>query len=69
MLDGNKLKESRTKRQPTETDLASMVGVTRSYVAMLESGARRSASLQVVAPLADAFGVSIMSLIAKGNRP
>ena len=57
-----KLKALREKRRLTQAALAEMVGVTREYIARLETG-KHDPPLSRVEQLAKALGVSIRALV------
>ena len=59
------LKTLREGKGFSQDHLAKKAGVTREYLTMLESGARRNPSLAVLQRLAKALGVSVGELLEK----
>jgi transcriptional regulator with XRE-family HTH domain len=59
---GPRLKRIRTQRGATLTSLAAATGISKSTLSRLESGQRRP-SLELLLPLADAYGVPIDDLV------
>ena len=59
---GERIRTMRASRNLTQADLASALNVSRSAVAMWESGDREP-SLEMIEGLADTFNVSISSLV------
>lgn len=57
------LKRLREAKGLTQTQLARRAKVTRPYVTMLESGAKKAPSLETLRRLARALGVSVSALI------
>ena len=60
---GYRVKTLREHRALTQRDLARKARVTQPYVALLESGARKSPSLPVLQRLAKALGVRVTALL------
>ena len=54
----------RARRGLSQQALASRVGVSGAYVAMLETGKRRNPSLMLLQRLAKALGVPITALLS-----
>ena len=67
MMLSHVLKTLREAKGLTQEELAKRTGVTREYLTMLESGARRNPSLAVLQRLAKALGVSVAELLEKGR--
>ena len=67
MLNNLTLRKLRIAKGFTQADIAAKTGVTREYIAELESGVRRNPRLTTLTRLADAFGVGIDALVAKGR--
>ena len=59
---GPRLRELRTRRDRTLTELAETTGISVSTLSRLESGARRP-TLELLLPLAQAYGVSLDELV------
>ena len=57
------LKDLRAKRDLTQQDLAKRAKVTRSYIALLESGRKRNPSVAIARKLAKALGVPVGELL------
>lgn len=57
------LKKLRQQKGLTQEEVAKRVGVTKPYIAMLESGARKNPSLDVLKRLAKALKVEISDLL------
>ncbi len=57
------LKKLRQQKGLTQEEVANRVGVTKPYIAMLESGARKNPSLDVLKRLAKALKVEITELL------
>jgi transcriptional regulator with XRE-family HTH domain len=60
---GAVLRQFREANGLTQEQLAKKAKVTRSYVAMLETGERKSPNLGVLQRLAKALGVSVRELL------
>jgi transcriptional regulator with XRE-family HTH domain len=60
---GMRLKRLRTQRQLNQADLAKKVGVTQAYIAMLERGAFKNPTLDVLQKLAKALKVTVAELV------
>ncbi len=61
---GKMLKRIRETKGMTQAALAEKAGVTREYVTMLESGAKKNPSLDLLKRLAKALGVSVTELLS-----
>lgn len=59
---GKRIKELRVSQQKTQEAFAEMIHISTSYLALLEQG-KRTASLDVVAPLAKKCQVSVDYLL------
>jgi transcriptional regulator with XRE-family HTH domain len=59
----NVIKTLRTDRGLTQEQVAQKVGVTKNYITMLETGARKTPSLRVLKRLAKALGVPVTELL------
>ena len=57
------LKEMRLEKGMTQIDLAKRAKVTRSYVALLETGEKQNPSLTILKRLATALGVPVSDLL------
>jgi transcriptional regulator with XRE-family HTH domain len=57
------VKRLRETRGLTQADLAKRAKVTRPYITMLESGARKAPSLPMLKRLARALGVPVTELL------
>jgi transcriptional regulator with XRE-family HTH domain len=57
------IKELRTERGLTQEQVAQKAGVTKNYITMLETGARKTPSLPVLKRLAKALGVPVTELL------
>jgi transcriptional regulator with XRE-family HTH domain len=60
---GKMLKQRREEKHLTQAQLAHKVGVSQTYIAKLESGARTSPSLPKLRKLAKALGVPAGELL------
>ena len=60
---GKMLRELREAKGLSQTDLAKKVRVAQSYIAMLESGAKKNPSLAILKRLVKALGVSVTELL------
>jgi transcriptional regulator with XRE-family HTH domain len=60
---GTVLKKLRQKKGLTQEEVAMRAGVTKPYIAMLESGARKNPSLELVKKLAKALKVTVGELL------
>ena len=60
---GKMLKQRREEQGLTQAALAHKVGVSQTYIAKLESGARTSPSLATLRKLAKALGVPVVELL------
>jgi transcriptional regulator with XRE-family HTH domain len=60
---GTVLSEMRTKREMTQEELSKKAKVTRSYIALLESGEKKNPSLAILKRLAKALAVPIGELL------
>lgn len=58
-----KLKEYRKKHNLTQRELASKVGVTPAYVALIETGSRKNPSYNTLQKIAKALDISIAELL------
>jgi transcriptional regulator with XRE-family HTH domain len=58
------IKKLREARGLTQEQVAKQAQVTKNYITMLESGARKSPSLSVLKRLARALGVPVTELLA-----
>ncbi len=58
-----RLKEIRERRGLTQAQLAEKVGVTREYITMLETGARRNPAIEILVRLAKALNVEVGRLL------
>jgi transcriptional regulator with XRE-family HTH domain len=59
---GPRLRELRTRRDHTLTELADTTGISVSTLSRLESGARKP-TLELLLPLAEAYGVTLDELV------
>jgi len=59
---GTQLRSLRTKRDVTLTELAATTGISKSTLSRLESGQRKP-SLELLLPIAEAFGVPLDELV------
>lgn len=59
---GRRLREVRTTRDMSGTELAQLVGVTRQHIQRIETG-RSAASVEVWICIADALGVELTALV------
>lgn len=59
------LKRLRARRGLTQEQVARQVGVSKAYITMLESGARKNPSLPILKKLAKALGVPVTELLGK----
>jgi transcriptional regulator with XRE-family HTH domain len=57
------IKKLRTDRGLTQEQVAQKAGVTKNYITMLETGARKTPSLPVLKRLAKALGVPVTELL------
>lgn len=57
------IKKLRTERGLTQEQVARQAGVTKNYITMLETGARKAPSLPVLKRLAKALGVPVTELL------
>jgi transcriptional regulator with XRE-family HTH domain len=60
---GSRLKQVRTKRDVTLTELAAVTGISKSTLSRLESGQRKP-SLELLLPIAKAHGIPLDELVA-----
>ena len=60
---GGMLKRLREKRGMTQEQLAAKVGVSQTYIAKLESGAKTNPSLDLLKKLAKALKVKVGELL------
>lgn len=58
------LRQIREQRGMTQAQLAEKAGTTQEYVAMIESGARKNPSLDLLKRLAKALGVKVGRMLA-----
>jgi transcriptional regulator with XRE-family HTH domain len=63
MRVGTVLKQQRAMMGWTQVEVAKRAGVTKFYISLLESGARRQPSLPVRKRLAKALGVPLTRLL------
>lgn len=61
---GENLKQIRTKKNITQTDLAEALGVNKSFVSNIENG-KTNPTLSTIANLAKAVGVTSDKLLKK----
>ena len=61
-----RIKELRTKRGLTIDQLASMSGLSRGFISLLENG-KRDPSADTLGQLSDALGVPLVDLIDEGH--
>lgn len=59
---GKAIKLCRTRRDFTQAELANTIGVTASYISLLERG-KRDPAFSTVCNIADALGVPLVILI------
>jgi transcriptional regulator with XRE-family HTH domain len=66
---GARIRELRLAHSPplSQSALARLAGVDRSYVARIEAGRRRNVSLGVIRSLADALGVQVADIAEVGT--
>ena len=57
------IKKLRTDRGLTQEQVAQKAGVTKNYITMLETGARKTPSLPVLKRLAKALGAPVTELL------
>jgi transcriptional regulator with XRE-family HTH domain len=62
---GNLIKQARSKRKISQTQLAEAVGKDRQYLYKIESG-KVTPNISTIAILADALGLSLEQLIKGG---
>ncbi len=62
-LLSEKLRDARMKAGLTQSQLASFLGMTSTYVYMIESGRRRNPSLDVLRKWAKACGVTLSVML------
>jgi transcriptional regulator with XRE-family HTH domain len=67
MLNNRTLRELRIANGYSQAAVARSAGITREYIAELESGARRNPKLETLARIAGALGVGIDALVGKGR--
>lgn len=60
---GHRLREVRTQREMSGSELAQKVGVTRQHIQRIETG-RSAASVEVWMCIADALGVELTDLVS-----
>ena len=60
---GDVLRRLREAKGLTQTELAKRAKITDEYVSMLESGAKRNPSFEVLKRLAKALGISVGELL------
>ena len=63
---GDVLRRLRVAKGLTQTKLARRAKITSEYVSMLESGAKRNPSLEVLQRISKALGVTVAELLEKG---
>lgn len=64
---GANIKKARKQKQLTQLQLSEMSGISQGGISLVESGQKKSPSLDVVKKIADALGVTIDDLI-KGEK-
>ncbi len=68
-LDGRRVRDRRLARKLTQADLASQAGaMSRGYISVIETRAAARVSRASAEALADALGVSVASLKARGSE-
>jgi XRE family transcriptional regulator of biofilm formation len=65
---GRTLQKLREKKGITQVELARTVGVTQTYIAKLESGAKINPSLSVMTNLARSLNVEVADLLHSKSR-
>jgi transcriptional regulator with XRE-family HTH domain len=68
MQMGRTLQRLREKKGITQVELARTVGVTQTYIAKLESGARVNPSLSIMTNLVRALRVELTDLLQTKSR-
>lgn len=68
MQVGETLRKLRERRGVTQVELARATGVTQTYIAKLESGAKVNPSLSVMMNLARALRVELTDLLHTKSR-
>ena len=60
---GTVLTQLRARKQMTQEELSKKAKVTRSYIALLETGEKKNPSLAILQRLAKALGVPVTELL------
>ncbi len=66
---GANLRRLREKSRLTQDDLSAASGISRSTIATLETGSRRTSDVGTVLRLAAALGASTDDLLGVGEKP
>ena len=63
----NNVKEIRTERSLTQTNVSEKAGITQAYLSQIENG-KRSMSIVTAVKLANVFGVTLDELIKESEE-
>ena len=63
----NNVKEIRTERSLTQTNVSEKAGITQAYLSQIENG-KRSMSIVTAVKLANVFGVTLDELIRESEE-
>jgi transcriptional regulator with XRE-family HTH domain len=64
-MDGNKLKRMRIEKGVSLSKLSEQTGISKSYLSLIERNIQKKPSLDILAKIAETFGVKVEDLVRR----